>query len=325
VNDLLIGLLAALVTTNVPVNASNVVKSATGISLPVTDPNDPVEREYRKLLDDDDTAEGEVDHWIRENQAFKDKGAGLPRETLNGRIQARFAPVAQEYKEFLQRHPEHVRALLAYGSFLNDTGDEEAGVEQWEKARQLDPQNPATWNNLANYYGHRGPIKKAFEYYATAIRLNPNASVYYQNFATSVFLFRKDAMEFYDIDEQRVFDRALDLYQHALKLDPQNFALATDVAQTYYGIKPSRTKEALEAWNYALKVASEPVEREGIYLHLARVELNSGMLTEAHRHLDRVTNSLYADTKNRLIRNLTKKESGGAETNAPPVEALKKP
>jgi len=38
-----------------------------------------------------------------------------------------------------------------------------------------------------------------------------------------------------------------------------------------------------------------------------------------------VTNSLYADTKNRLIRNLTKKESGGAETNAPPVEALKKP
>ena len=64
----------------------------------------------------------------------------------------------------------------------------------------------------------------------------------------TVFLFRKDAREFYGITEQQVFDKALGLYAEALKLDPKNFPLASDVAQTYYGIRPMRLDDALKAW-----------------------------------------------------------------------------
>jgi tetratricopeptide (TPR) repeat protein len=107
---------------------------------------------------------------------------------------------------------------LAYGSFLNDIGDEDASVQfENETARQLDPKNPAAWNNLANYYGEHGPITNAFIYYAKAIELNPNEPVYYQNFATTVYLYRKDAREFYGITEQQVFDKALALYQQGHK------------------------------------------------------------------------------------------------------------
>ena len=105
--------------------------------------------------------------------------------------------------------------------------------------------NPAVWNQLANYYGHNGDVTNAFAHYAEAIRLDPTEPVYYQNFATTVYLFRKDAQEFYRITEPQVFDKALDLYRKAMKLNPDSFVLATDYAESYYGIKPWRTMRPL--------------------------------------------------------------------------------
>lgn len=322
-SNLLIGLLGALVATNQPAAVSNLVTQTTGLSITIPDPNDPVEKEYKKLMTDDDVAQAEVDAWIRENQAFADKGGGAPREAFNVRIRARFAPVIKDYEDFIQRHPDHAKARLAYGSFLSDIKDEEGAEVQWDKALALEPKNPAPWNNLANLYGHHGPVKKAFEYYAKAIELNPAESVYYHNLGTTVFLFRKDAMEYYKIDEQQVFNKALELYQQAMKYDPTNFELAQDVAQTYYGIKPVRTDEALAAWTNALKVAETDIEKEGVYIHFARMKLNAERFAEAHQHLNSVTNEIYTELKNRLLRNLSEREAKAGETNSPPAKEVK--
>ena len=316
-DSFLIGLLSALVATNQPVAVSNFVARTTGVVLTLPDPNDPVEKEYQKLLETDDAAQEEVDKWIRDETAFREKGAGLPDATLRARIEQRFKTVRDTYEGFLRNHPEHARAHLAYGSFLMEIHEEDEAVNQMEKARDLDPKNPAAWNNLANYYGHRSPVKKAFEYYAKAIELNSHEPVYYQNLATTVFLFRPDAMEFYKIDEPQVFDKALELYRKAMKLDPDNFVLASDYAQSYYGIRPMRTGDAIAAWESALKIAPDDKEREGVYIHLARIKLNAERFEEAHRLLNSVTNEMYASLKNRLLRNLERQENESKGTNAP--------
>ena len=323
-NELLIGLLGAALSTNQPAALSNVLSKAAGVRVHIPDPASPAEKEYQKILKLDDEAQAEVDQWIKDAQTFSEKGAGLPQATLNAKIRQRFEPVHAAYRDFIQRHPAHAGARLAYGSFLTDIGEEEDAVVQMEKAREIEPRNPATWNNLANYYGHRGPVTNAFAYYAKAIELNPQEPVYYQNLATTVFLFRKDAREFYGIDEQKVFDRAMELYGKALKLDPANFPLATDVAQTYYGIKPMRLKEALAAWNYALKIANDDIERQGVYLHLARLQLNNNEFFEARTNLALVTNEMYTTLKSRLVRNLAEKQEKAAGTN-PPARPLESP
>jgi tetratricopeptide (TPR) repeat protein len=270
---------------------------------------DPVEREYQKLLTDDDAAQDEVDAWIREAEAFSAKGSELSKSTLGLRIEKRLGEIRKAYDNFLRRNPKHARARLAYGSFLNDIQDEENAVIQWEKARELDPSNPAAWNNLANQYGHRGPIKKAFEYYEKAIALDPEEPVYLQNLATTTYLFRVDAKEFYKITEQQVFDRSLDLYRRALKLDPTNFPLATDYAQTYYGIKPLRVDEALAAWDTALQVANDDFERQGIYVHLARIHISGERFEGAREYLGKITDERYQSIKSRLVRNLAEKQA----------------
>src|SRR3990172_1417886 len=148
--------------------AANFPHQNNGAAVAISDTNSPVEQEFKKLEDMDDDAQAEVDKWIRDSQAFAAKGAGAPNAELNQRIRARLEPVRKAYEDFIASHPNHAGVRLAYGSFLHDLGDEEAGEAQVEKARELDPKNPAAWNNLANHYGHSGKVKTAFEYYAKA-------------------------------------------------------------------------------------------------------------------------------------------------------------
>ena len=323
-NELLIGLVGALVATNQPLAVSNLIQQNAGVSFSIPNPNDPAEKELHQLMIEDDAALAEVDKWIRDNDTFAAQGAGESKEELNQRIRARLDAVRNKYKDFLQRYPNFARGHLAYGTFLNDINEEELAGSEFKIAAQLDPKNPAAWNNLALYYGEHGPMTNAFAYFGKAIELDPNESIYYQNLALVVYLYRKDAMAFYQINEPQVFDRALALYQKAVRLDPDNFPLATDYAESYYGIRPLRTNDALTAWTNALQTAHNEAEREGVYIHLARVKIAAGRFEEARAHLAAVTNSIYAGLKDRGERNLAERENAatnpaaaGISTNVP--------
>lgn len=285
---------------------------------------DPIEDEYEKLLEKDEAALKEVEKLNQRYEAFKAKGAAGEKAVLLAKIQEQIDPVQKAYLDFLSRHPDYNDARIAYGSFLNEIGEEEEAIKQWEKAREQDPKNPSPWNNLANVYAHIGPIKKAFQYYERAIELDPKEPVYLQNLATVTYLFRKDAVETYRIDEEAVFNKSLDLYRRAMKLDPDNILLATDYAQSFYGIKPLRADDAISAWQHALTLAKSDAEREGIYLHLARVELNSGKFTQADQHLAMVKDPAMAELRDRLKRNLEKKRNDADGSGAEKGELSKK-
>jgi tetratricopeptide (TPR) repeat protein len=320
VRKLLIGLLGVFAAASALAAAQNL---SVGLTNPPpargTNTDVSVEKEYKKLLEADDAAQADVDQWIRDNNEAVAKGGGVSNADLQRRIRDRFAPIRSAYEDFILRHPGHPRARVAFGSFLNDLHDEEGAQEQWEKALELNSKDPAAYNNLANLYSHTGPIKKSFEYYAKATELNPQEPIYYRNLGDVVFLFRKDAMEFYSLTEQQVFDKALELYGKALKLSPQDFPLASDLAQTYYGIKPLRLEDALKAWTNTLSLAHDEIEREGVYIHFARLKLQADRFAEVHAHLNAVTNEMYAELKKRVSRNLDEKERKAKDTSAPPA------
>lgn len=317
-SNLLIGALSALIATNQAEALSNLVTQTTGIAVTAVSTNSPLEAELQKIEDDDDEAAAEVDGWIRQNDEFAQKGAAIPAKELNQRIRRRFDSIRTAYEDFIKAHPDYAPARVAYGSFLHDIGDEEGQYDQLLKARDLDPKMPSIWNNLGNYYGEHGPMTNAFICYEKAIELDPTEPVYYHNFGTTVYLYRKDVREYYHINEQQVFDKALGLYSNSMRLDPTNFPLASDVAMSYYGIKPLRTNDALMSWSNALHLAHDEVERQGVYIHLARIQISAGNFAVAREHLDAVTNPMYNDLKTRVLRSLNQHEHPELETNSPP-------
>jgi hypothetical protein len=89
-----------------------------------------------------------------------------------------------------------------------------------------------------------------------------------------------------------------------------------------------RTNDALMAWTNTLRIAQDNTEREGVYLHLARIKMSIGRFAEARAHLDDVTNAALAELKRRLERNLADHEmaatnpvAAGASTNLPAAPA----
>ena len=325
VNDLAIGLLSALLATNPPTAVSNLIQKKTGLAVAVANPNDPVEREFKKLMAEDDAAHEQVDDWIQES--YKDE---QKKVSLRARIQQRLDPIRKAYEKYLATHPGHAKALLAYGSFLNDQGEEEAAEKQWNKALAADPKEPAAWNNLANFYGHNGNAAKAIEYYGKAITLDPEESTYYHNLATTVFVFRRDATNFFKLSEADVFDKSLDLYRKAIALDPTNFFLVSDYAQSYYALKPQRfddpaknkeaeqklVDDALSAWRMAYKIAPGNREQQGVVIHFARWEINGARYGQARKTLDSITNETLQAARSTLLKRLDR-QTQGKGTNAP--------
>lgn len=320
---LLPGLLAgAWLASGTITAATNAAPRAATPRPPATEASDPVEQEYQRLLADDDAAQAEVGKWIQENQTFKQQGADFSDVTLNSRMDQRLAPVRKAYEDFLRRHPDHARARLAFGSFLNDLSEEDEAVAQWEKARDLDPKNPAAWNNLADHYSRHGAAGKALECLDQALKINPREPVYYRNLGTLVFLERKVAMDHYHLaDEQQVLRRALDLYRQARQLDPENFPLATDLAQVYYYLKPGKADdpaqakaaadkqadEAINAWLEARKLVRSDLDREGVAIHLARVCLLHDRLDQARQYLAEIKSPSLAAAKKTLQNDLDRR------------------
>ena len=323
VSVLLVGFLGAALATNPPPAASNVVAVTAAPSIPVINTNDPVENEYYKVLLDDDAAEKEVLGWINDADAFAKAGGGGSTLTLDLKIQQRLDGIKREYEDFIERHPRHANARLAFGSFLNDRRDDEGAFTQWEAARQLAPTNPAAWNNLGNYYAHHDQVTNALAYYGKAIELNPSQAVYYHNLAAAVYLFRGPAGEYYHLDAPQVYDKAQALYRQAIKLDPDNFILFTDYAQSFYGTTPPRWQDGLAAWTEALKLARDDIERQGVCLQMAHIHLELGQYDQARSNLDLVTDTNYAPLKEPLARDLNN-ALAKAKTNATPPAAAAK-
>ncbi len=313
---LFIGLATAALLGNPADGASNSVPANGGVAISSINTNDPVERDFRKVMVDDDDAEKEILSWMDSAENFDKSGGKSSAVTLNLRIQKKLDGIKREYEDFVDRHPDHVNARLAFGSFLNDNNEDAGALLQWESARDLAPTNPAPWNDLGNYYAQPGrQVRKAFESYGKAIELNSNQPVYYHNLAAAVYLFRSEAAEYYHIDASQAFEKALTLYQCAIKLDPQNFILATDYAEAFYGINPPRLQEGLAAWLNAVKLAPDETEREGVYLHLARIHLQLGQLDQAQSNLILVTNAGYADLRANLSSKLAKAQREEKKTH----------
>ena len=126
------------------------------------------------------------------------------------------------------------------------------------------------------------------------------------------------------------FDAAGVLYRRseptetfALNLLKQN-GFATEVSAQDLARQKNLRAQASEGrvshevyWNQFLKIAHDETEREGVYIHLARIHLALNHFDDSRRALDAVTNKMYSTLKNRLTTNLNEAIQH-ALTNAPP-------
>jgi tetratricopeptide (TPR) repeat protein len=152
--------------------------------------------------------------------------------------------------------------------------------------------------------------EKVFASCENAVKLADHDAVNYENLATAVFTFRTDAQKYFALkNEQAVFDRSIELYRHALDLDPANFNLAVELADSYFMIKPLRSDDGIAAWNTALKIAATPEQRDEAHLNLARFHLKAGRLDLVRSDLDQMPAGANLQSRQSIIRSLVARET----------------
>jgi len=270
------------------------------------DPRD-AERQFRFLL-----SRGE------ELQAQSE--AILPAEVERWKAQTR--RLEGDYKHFLNDHPLHTRAMVAYGSLLYDQHREEEGMRWWEKAIAIDPNEAYAYNALANDYGHNGHADKALRYYQKAIDLVPTEPIFRFNWATTCQMYRNESKAVYGWSKEEIFQHALEQFRQARDLVPQDFTMASTYAETFYMMPKPDWQGAYDAWQFCLKQPLAEDQRQFAYSNIARTCIRLGRVDEAKQWLAKLTDTSRASVHRSLERKIAEQSaSAGSATNSPPTAA----
>ena len=281
--------------------------------------NESPDERLNKILTADNTAITEIAGKIE-----KIRKAASPsvseREQLTFRIRNRLDGIRQMYISFLEDHPNHAKARVAYGSFLTHIDDRRGALGQWQKALADDPSNAAALNNIATHIGTiaiqnkiHTRIPEAFQSLEKAILLSPKETLYRHNFATTLSLFRLDAMHHYNITAEEVTKRALTELEKCMELAPNNFEIAADRAETFLDITPLPRRQALKAWENARNRAKQRIEQDWVNIQIAIVHFETNHLDAAEKYLALVSKDsfqkLVHDLKTALLHKREQKKS----------------
>ena len=273
------------------------------------DPRD-VERQFRFLL-----SRGE------ELRTQSDEMSANASPAAEARFHAFERRLENDYKHFLNDHPRHARAMVAYGDYLDDLGREEEAMGWWKKAITVDHNEAYAYNDIANHYGHYGRAAEALKLYDKAIALVPTEPMFRFNWATTCVSFRNDSHTAYGWTKEEIFRRSLAQFRRARDLDPQNFDLATAYAETFYMVPKPDWEEAYAAWKFCLNQPLDDGQQQLVHTHLARGCLRRERYDEAREWAGRIpSGNPVRRTLERQIAEKSKKSPAGM--NAPTTPSV---
>lgn len=236
------------------------------------------------------------------------------------RWKARMHRLEGDYQRFLNHHPQHARAMVAYGGLLDDQGREDEAMRWWERAIAVDPREAYAYNSLANHYGHAGHADRALRYYEKAIELAPTEPIFRFNWATTCQLFRNESKAVYGWDKDEIFRHSLEQFRSARDLSPQDFDLSVAYAETFYEMPTPDWAEAYQAWQFCLHQPLSDRNRQFVCANLARVCIRLGHYDEAGQWASSLSTSEQDSVRRaieRRIAELSRAEKASTATNTP--------
>jgi Tfp pilus assembly protein PilF len=199
-------------------------------------------------------------------------------DDVKARLQSandRVSHVDQVYKVLLERYPKNARALNYYGEFLYDyRGEKMNGVRYWKEAVANDPKLALAYNNLGIHYSHSGQFAFGIENYNKAIELDSENPDFKFNLAQLYLAYTPSVAKELKWDEAKVFKEGMKLSKAAAELKPSDYKLQEDYATNFYVAERVKVKldwaDAAAAWRRARGAAQVNAQVFFTWLNEAR-------------------------------------------------------
>ncbi|MGC9053019.1 MAG: tetratricopeptide repeat protein, partial [Candidatus Hydrogenedens sp.] len=143
--------------------------------------------------------------------------------------------IEEIYKEGLSKYPANIRIYDDYGAFLYDyKGDYINSVQLWEQGYKLDEKDASINNNLALHYFHIGEYDKGWDYLQNALKYGENESNILYNSAQIFIIYRNQIQERTGWDKEKIYKKAMEYSEKAVKISPNDFELLKDYALNFF-------------------------------------------------------------------------------------------
>jgi len=167
------------------------------------------------------------------------------------------------FVETIKWNPNHGQAFFQIGYCLASIGKRQEAIEPYQKALQLEPQNPIILNNLCGAYGNSGRYDEAVKSCQEAIQLKPDLAEAYNNLGWSY--------------------RQMGRYQDATQACKQAIRLQPDLATAHYNLGNvyaalKRYQEAADSYKQAIRIEFDYAEA---HLNLGAAYNQMGRYEEA--------------------------------------------
>jgi tetratricopeptide (TPR) repeat protein len=167
------------------------------------------------------------------------------------------------FVETIKWNPNHGQAFFQIGYCLASMGKRQEAIEPYQKALQLEPQNPIILNNLCGAYGNSGRYGEAVKSCQEAIQLKPDLAEAYNNLGWSY--------------------RQMGRYQDAIQSCKQAIRLQPDLATAHYNLGNGyaalkRYQEAADSYKQAIRIEFDYAEA---HLNLGAAYNQMGRYEEA--------------------------------------------
>lgn len=221
-------------------------------------------------------------HWDRDlaQEHARAKETDLAKERI-AQAETRLRNIRLAYEFLLGNYRNNARAHTYYGELLYDHfGDKAGALRAWELATSLDETLSAPLNDLGIHYCHNGMAGRGLQHYERALKLDPDNPDYLFNIVQT-YLTQPDEVErAKGWGKLKIYGAAMKMSKRAASLSLDDFTLAQDYAVNFYAAERFGTqadwKEAAAAWQRARPLAETPEQTFHAWLNEGRVWLNAG-------------------------------------------------
>jgi tetratricopeptide (TPR) repeat protein len=226
--------------------------------------------------------------------------------------------INKAYLAFLSYYPKHPRALNYYGEFLYDRkGDITRAIQYWRWAEALDGEYSAPLNNLGIHYCHAGDYEWGLNYFDEAIEIDPDNPDYLYNLAQIYLINSPQVCKRNKWDKKRLYKEAMKLSAKAAKLAPDDLEIVQDYAVNFFAAEnfgvEADWSDAAKAWQKARACARENDDIFYTWLNEGRVWIRENNTKRAAECLQTaLTLRPDSDVAKRLLEKTTKGDASPA-------------
>jgi len=160
--------------------------------------------------------------------------------------------VIENFEKARQLEPDNAEIMVGYGQYLYKSDHPDQALQLYKMARELDPVSISVLSGLARIHGLRGETNEALEIYARVREINPSSVIGYGP-TSGIYM------------DMGNIARSTELLLKAMELDPDDSDLSNWVARAYIDFDDLPRARGLISWTEKNQTAN-PMTPAGMAL-----------------------------------------------------------